>query len=66
MPKKSAAKPLPGRTVIGGKNFTKKGCNSTKKAAKAMADSARSKGRNARVIKDPVTKKYCVFTAKKG
>lgn len=62
--KKKAAKPLPKTKMIDGKRYTKKSCGSTKAAAKKTAETHRAKGKNkyARVLKDPVTGKFCTFT----
>lgn len=62
--KKSTKKPLPKRKVFNGKGYQKSSCSSTKGGAKKTAEAARKKGYKARVLKDPVTGKHCVFVRK--
>lgn len=61
---KKKAKALPKRKKFGEKFYSKKACSTTKAGAKKTAEShrAKGKGKTARVVKDPVTKKWCTFT----
>lgn len=61
--KTAKKKALPKTKKFNGKTYTKKACG-TKAAAKKTAANHRKKGTKkvARVVKDPVTKKYCVYT----
>ncbi|MEO1626490.1 MAG: hypothetical protein AAFV25_15140 [Bacteroidota bacterium] len=63
--KKSTAKPLPQTKKFNGKNYKKDSCSTTKTNAKKTAKGLREKGKLARVVKDPKTKKHCVYTRSK-
>lgn len=45
-----------------GKTYTKKACSKTKAGATAMAKRARKSGKAARVVKNPSTGSYCLYT----
>lgn len=49
---------------IAGQNFSKSSCHSSKTEAKKRADSVRTKGNRARVLKSGKT--YCVYTGGKS
>lgn len=62
--KKAAAKPLSSYKQ-NGRIYKKKSCSGTKTAAKKAADSMRKRGFTAQVKQDPLTKKWCIYSAGK-
>lgn len=52
---------LPKTKKFGGKTYTKSSCSKLKSAAKKTADNIRSRGKNARVVKNPAGG-YCIYT----
>ena len=62
--KKKTPKPLPQRKKFGDKTYKKASCSKKESAANTKAETHRKKNSRsgARVLKDPVTGNYCVFT----
>ena len=61
---KKTIKGLPQRKKFGDKNYTKKSCGKNKTDAKKAAEKFRKegKGKLARVVQDPATGKWCLYT----
>jgi hypothetical protein len=65
--KPNAAKAVPGRMEIDGRNYTKKACSPNKETAKKEAKAIRADGKKlARVVEDKKNKTHCVMVRNKG